>query len=124
MKSHLALSSLLVITGYAVVDVARYAGVSLPTFLNAQNALSAFVLLSLALVVLSDYGRKVRPIALPARTWTPHVRRHLRPAHGSIAAAQRHIYAIRRGSEAARLAPAPKIVIFPRNLSARQDRAA
>ncbi|ACB76321.1 hypothetical protein [Opitutus terrae] len=117
MKKLLSLSALFVLAGYAVVDLAKFSGAALPSVLNAGNAFVLFATLGFALLLHADYGRKVRPIPLPVRAKLP--RWH------SVAVAQRHVYAIRRGVEAARLAPAPsRVVVFPRRVSSRHERAA
>lgn len=120
MKTHLAFSALVVAGSYAAVELARSVGVSLPVWLNLGNAFLAFTVVTTALVVTADYGPKSRPIALPAP-----VRRmkSLRPH--SIAAAHHHLYAIRRGAEAARLSAPPMCVtVYPRNNVAHWKRAA
>ncbi len=120
MKKLLTLSSLLIVGGYAAVELARDAGVRLPAAFTPVNALIAFTLVSLSLIALADYGPKSRAIAVraPARREGPK-RLH------SIAAAHHHVHAIRRGAEAARLASiSPAVVCFPRRRSVRLQRAA
>lgn len=120
MKTHLILSSLLILAGYAAIELAKSAGVSLPDALNVGNAVIAFTVVSLALVVLADYGPKVRPIPVVFRT-----RRIAVPCRRSVAVAHHHLYAIRRGAEAARLAAAPaRVAVYPKNNVASWKRAA
>lgn len=119
MKNILSRSALLVLSGYVLADAARSLGLYVPDALNLGSAFLAYVGVMSALLLVADYGPKARPVKLPV--FTRNTQQH-RP---SVAAAYRHVYAIRRGAEAARLAKAPgRIVIFPHNTPARRQRAA
>lgn len=119
MKKALTFSSLFVLGGYAMIELANSLGAQLPDELSLGNAFAAFAGILFVAIMLADYGPKVRPIPLPVR-----VRRFSQPPRISIAAAHHHVYAIRRGAEAARLGVPSRVVVFPRNTPTRCRRAA
>jgi hypothetical protein len=118
MKKLLTLTSVFVLIAAAATELATSAGLHAPATLGLGNAFLTFTVATFALIVLADYGRKPRTLSL-----------RLRPAAAlrrpSIAAAHHHVYAIRRGAEAARLARVPsRITYFPRRTHVRCERAA
>lgn len=119
MKHTLLLSSLAILGSYVSVELARASGIQVPATLNAGNAFVAFVVVVGALIVLADYGRK-----LPALRTAPVTVATARTPGRSIAAAHHHVYAIRRGTQAARLAHPSRVVVFPRQTSTRLRRVA
>lgn len=103
MKKLLILSSLVIAGGFAAAQFASLAGLALPAALNLQNALFAFAATLVALLLHADYAPR-HPLRLPA----------LKPAT-AISRPRRNGYSIRRGSEAARLAPPPaRVNVFPK----------
>jgi hypothetical protein len=113
MKNTLALSSLVIFAAVASAELVRAAGLQAPSLLNFSNGILAFSAVLLMQLLLADYGAKVRPIALPRSR--PLARSLRRP---SMASAYHHVYAVRRGTETARLATPNRAVTFPRRLPA------
>jgi hypothetical protein len=109
MKNALTLFSLGLFAAIASAELARSAGFQAPHILSISNGVIALSVVLLLKLLLADYGAKARPVALPvSRRSTDALRR------GSIASAYHHIYAVRRGVEAARLATPNRVVVFPR----------
>lgn len=114
MKKVLTLSALVLVGITAAAELAATAGLAVPAVINTQNLLIAFVVGLTALIVATDYAPR-RMLALPAST-TPAQR---------TAGLRRSGYSIRRGAEAARLAPPPaRVTLFPKSAAAGLDRAA
>jgi hypothetical protein len=118
MKKLLTLTSVFVLVAAAGSELATSAGLHAPATLGVGDAFLALTVAIFALIVLADYGPKPRPIALRLQP-TATLRRP------SIAAAHHHVYAIRRGAEAARLARvSSRMAYFPRRTHIRWERAA
>lgn len=109
MKNALTLSSLVLVAAITIAELVRSAGLQAPHVLGIGQAALAFSALVLTQLMLADYGAKARPIALPGSRRFPHARRL-----GSTASAYHHVYAVRRGIEAARLASPNRVVVSPR----------
>ena len=67
MKTAIKVIALLIAAGYPVVAFAEFLGASVPHALNAENALAAFSVALVALLMIADYS----PRRLTKRT--PHV---------------------------------------------------
>ncbi|MBS0633720.1 MAG: hypothetical protein JSS11_17560 [Verrucomicrobia bacterium] len=114
MKKVFTLSALLLVGITAAAEFAASAGLAVPAVINAQNLLIAFVVGLTALIVVTDYAPR-RTLALPD-CGTPAPR---------TAGLRRQGYSIRRGAEAARLAPPPsRVTLLPKPVAAGLDRAA
>jgi hypothetical protein len=122
MKMFLHLSSLIIAGGYAAAELAETMGAHLPTLINIENALIAFICVLTAAILTADYARRAgtlsKPANAPAAATASATRRPL-------VGARRRVRAIRRGAEAARLATPPsKVTVFPKRRSVECDRAA
>lgn len=60
MKTSLKIIALLIAAGYPVVALAESAGISVPSSITPESALSLFVASLLGLMFFSDYSRRLR----------------------------------------------------------------
>ncbi len=118
MKTVLNYFSFVIAAGYISAEVAETAGVHLPAVVTAENAVIAFTSGLVLRMLVADYARKAR--VLPVREPTAAV---AHPAAGA-SGGRRQAYTIRRGAEAARLAPPPPAGAFRKAPRVRYERAA
>lgn len=114
MKAVLNSLSFAIIAGYVAAETAELAGARLPSYVNASNAVVAFSMVAVLAILVADYGRKNRIAFAPSQT-------AVRP---TITRVRRQAYSIRRGAEAARLAPPPARPVFRRVPCVHYERAA
>lgn len=79
MKTFFKLVAFILAAGYPVIAAAQILGVNFPNVVNVENVTALFSFIVLALILLSDYGRRA-PRRLTMKT-AVCARRHTREAH-------------------------------------------
>lgn len=81
MKTTIKVIALLIAAGYPCVAFAEFAGASIPSALNAENALIAFSIALAVLLMIGDYSRRAFAFNSPARLGAKPVTRSKRESH-------------------------------------------
>lgn len=80
MKTLFKLFALVIAAGYPIVAAAKFLGVQFPNTVSVENVTALFSFTVLALILLSDYGRRA-PRSLTMQAAPAYAKRRTREAH-------------------------------------------